>query len=52
MARPDVIGIRLYVEKENARAQKTYANLGLSEEHYAFMGLYPLPGRESAIRSG
>lgn len=37
-ARTDVIGIRLYVEKENIRAQKTYATLGLSEEHYRMYG--------------
>ena len=30
----DVVGIRLYVERENARAQRTYASLGLHEDHY------------------
>ena len=44
-ADPDVIGIRLYVETENAAAQRTYADLGLTEEPYKLMGLYPLPGR-------
>lgn len=44
-----VIGIRLYVEKENTRAQKTYLNLGLTEEGYFLMGLYPLPGRGNHI---
>lgn len=48
-ARPDVIGIRLYVERDNARAQATYASLGLDEEPYNLMGRYPLPGRESAF---
>ena len=48
-ARPDVIGIRLYVERDNARAQATYASLGLAEEPYALMARYPLPGRASAI---
>lgn len=32
--RPDVCGFRLYVEKENRVAQKTYASLGMSETHY------------------
>jgi GNAT superfamily N-acetyltransferase len=31
---PDVVGVRLYVEKENHRAQSTYASLGMSEEDY------------------
>lgn len=29
-----VCGVRLYVEKENATAQKTYARLGMSETDY------------------
>lgn len=29
-----VIGLRLYVEWENARAQQTYASLGMEQEHY------------------
>lgn len=33
-AHDDVVGIRLYVENENAHAQRTYAMLGLHEEHY------------------
>jgi ribosomal protein S18 acetylase RimI-like enzyme len=33
-AAPDVVGLRLYVEKENHRAQSTYASLGMTEEHY------------------
>lgn len=31
---PDVCALRLYVEKENTNAQKTYASLGMSETHY------------------
>lgn len=31
---PGVIGLRLYVEWENARAQRTYAALGMTQEHY------------------
>jgi ribosomal protein S18 acetylase RimI-like enzyme len=49
LADPAVIGIRLYVEKENARAQATYRNLGLVEEGYLLMGRYPLPGKTSHI---
>ncbi len=29
-----LLGIRLYVEKDNVRAQKTYSNLGMNETHY------------------
>jgi ribosomal protein S18 acetylase RimI-like enzyme len=49
LADPGVIGIRLYVERENARAQETYRALGLTEEGYYLMGRYPLPGRGSHI---
>ena len=31
---PDVIGLRLYVEAENHRAQATYAALGMRDAHY------------------
>jgi len=33
-AAPCVVGVRLYVEKDNRRAQETYAALGMHEEHY------------------
>lgn len=33
-ARGDVSGIRLYVERENRRAQATYAALGMAHAHY------------------
>jgi ribosomal protein S18 acetylase RimI-like enzyme len=33
-ASPEVVGIRLYVEKENRRAQSTYISLGMIEEDY------------------
>jgi len=46
---PSVIGLRLYVEHDNKRAQSTYLSLGMTEEPYGLMGLYPLPGRSSAI---
>ena len=31
---PDVCGVRLYVERENTRAQQTYLNLGMQETDY------------------
>lgn len=30
-----VAGLRLYVETNNAKAQKTYEALGMKREHYA-----------------
>ena len=48
-ADPTVIGLRLYVETDNARARQTYAGLGMEEEPYLLMGLYPLAGRATAI---
>lgn len=33
-ALPGVVGLRLYVEKENKRAQQTYASLGMHETEY------------------
>ena len=33
-AAEDVCGLRLYVERENVNAQKTYLELGMSETHY------------------
>lgn len=44
-ADPAVIGLRLYVERENAAARAAYRKLGLAEEPYFLMGRYPLPGR-------
>jgi GNAT superfamily N-acetyltransferase len=35
--RGDVCGVRLYVEKENDRAQKTYDALGMKHSHYEMM---------------
>lgn len=32
----DIAGLRLYVETRNARAQKTYEDLGMSSGHYSF----------------
>lgn len=33
-ANDDLKGIRLYVEKENTRAQKAYETVGMTKEHY------------------
>jgi Acetyltransferases len=35
--RGDVCGVRLYVEKENDRAQKAYEALGMKHSHYEMM---------------
>jgi len=48
-AEPGVIGLRLYVERENAHARATYAALGMSETSYGLMEEYPLPGKKSEI---
>lgn len=34
LARDDVIGLRLYVEKDNLNAQSTYEKLGMNPTHY------------------
>lgn len=39
---PQVIGIRLYVEKENHAAQQTYLNLGMEWAPYGVLQRYPL----------
>jgi ribosomal protein S18 acetylase RimI-like enzyme len=44
-----VIGLRLYVESDNLRAQSTYRALGMTETTYGLMEEYPLPGRLSEI---
>jgi GNAT superfamily N-acetyltransferase len=33
-ARADVVGVRLYVERDNVHAQRTYQSLGMREDHY------------------
>ena len=33
-ARRDICGLRLYVDADNTRAQKTYAHLGMARSHY------------------
>ena len=49
-ADPTVIGLRLYVERENTPAQQTYLSLGMSDASYVLFDLYPLPGRESHFK--
>ena len=34
---PEVIGVRLYVDKDNERAQETYAKLGMKKTNYEIM---------------
>ena len=36
-SKPDVCGVRLYVEKENTKAQQTYKKLEMIETHYRIM---------------
>jgi ribosomal protein S18 acetylase RimI-like enzyme len=39
---PRVVGVRLYVEHENVRAQQTYASLGMRRTGYLVMEKCPL----------
>src|SRR5437588_48141 len=39
---PTVIGLRLYVERDNIAAQKTYRSLGMVETGYFVLEKYPL----------
>jgi ribosomal protein S18 acetylase RimI-like enzyme len=39
---PSVAGLRLYVERENVAAQKTYGHLGMAETGYFVLEKYPL----------
>jgi GNAT superfamily N-acetyltransferase len=41
-ADPQVIGLRLYVERENRSAQETYGRLGMTWTNYLLMERYPL----------
>jgi ribosomal protein S18 acetylase RimI-like enzyme len=49
IADPTVIGLRLYVESDNHRAQSTYRALGMAATTYGLMEEYPLPGRQKEI---
>lgn len=52
VADPDVIGLRLYAERDNSRAHATYRALGMTEEPYLLFGIYPLPGKTDALNVG
>ena len=41
-ADPEVIGLRLYVEKDNHAAQQTYLRLGMEWTPYLLLQKYPL----------
>lgn len=41
-ARPDVIGLRLYVEDNNVRAHETYLNLGMKKAGYFVLEKFPI----------
>lgn len=41
----DVVGIRLYVERDNTRAQATYEQLGMRDAGYLFYDLMFIPTR-------
>ena len=46
---PSVIGLRLYFETDNKRAQATYRSMGMTDTTYGMMEVYPLPGRDSHV---
>ena len=46
---PDVIGIRLYVERSNAKAKAAYTKLGMTDAGYDILEQFPLPGRTLTI---
>jgi GNAT superfamily N-acetyltransferase len=46
---PTVIGLRLYFDRDNTKAQATYLALGMVQKSYDMMERYPLDGRKSAI---
>ena len=51
-ADPGVIGLRLYFERDNVKALRTYRSLGMSDTPYYMLEVYPLPGRPSAMTMG
>ena len=46
-AAEDVVGVRLYVERENAAAQRTYAAMGVSDAGYRVFEALLRTGRET-----
>ena len=49
-ADPKVIGLRLYFERDNTRAQATYRALGMTDTTYGLMERYPAAGPQ--VRPG
>ena len=46
--RPDVVGLRLYVEQENLPAREAYRSLGMKKTPYAmYEDIFPENGREA-----
>jgi ribosomal protein S18 acetylase RimI-like enzyme len=48
-ADPTVIGLRLYFDRDNTKAQATYIALGMVQKSYDMMERYPLDGRKSDV---
>lgn len=48
---PDVIGLRLYVEHGNTKAQAIYRKLGMVEAGYGVFEMYPLGDAVTSLRS-
>lgn len=49
-ADPSVIGLRLYVERDNTRAKETYRSLGMSSTPYELLEIYPLADRPGHVQ--
>ncbi len=47
---PSVIGLRLYVERDNTRAKETYRSLGMSDTPYELLEIYPLADRPGHVQ--
>jgi GNAT superfamily N-acetyltransferase len=48
-ADPTVIGLRLYLERDNTRARQTYRALGMSDTPYELLEIYPLANRPGHV---
>ncbi len=52
-SRPDVCGVRLYVDRANRVAQRTYASLGMVKSHYdLFETDFVFPGQDGKCARG
>ena len=49
-ADPAVIGLRLYVERDNSRAKQTYRAIGMSDTPYELLEIYPLANRKGHVQ--